>query len=101
MIKFSCAGCGQGFKVKPELAGKKVKCPKCGQVGVVPAGGEAGEELAARPAAKPAIKVGAPAAKAKASVPAAKPKLAAAAPAAKGTARSVKPVFAKPVTTKK
>ena len=30
-IKARCAGCGAGFQAKDSLAGKKVKCPKCGQ----------------------------------------------------------------------
>jgi hypothetical protein len=31
-IALSCRGCGQALKVKDELAGRKVKCPKCGSV---------------------------------------------------------------------
>src|SRR5437867_1611623 len=34
-IPVSCK-CGQGFRAKDELAGKKVKCPKCGQVLQIP-----------------------------------------------------------------
>ena len=30
-IKARCAGCGAGFQAKDSLAGKRVKCPKCGQ----------------------------------------------------------------------
>src|SRR5271163_427789 len=37
VIMFSCSSCGNKLKVKPELAGKKVKCPKCAQVVLVPA----------------------------------------------------------------
>jgi serine/threonine protein kinase/predicted RNA-binding Zn-ribbon protein involved in translation (DUF1610 family) len=31
-----CSACGKRLKVKAELAGKKVKCPQCGQVVAVP-----------------------------------------------------------------
>ena len=34
---FACPECGKQLKVKPELAGKKVKCPGCGEVLRVPA----------------------------------------------------------------
>ena len=34
-IKATCT-CGAEFKVKPELAGKRVKCPKCGDTFAVP-----------------------------------------------------------------
>ena len=34
-IKVACQ-CGQNFAAKDELAGKKVKCPKCGQVLTIP-----------------------------------------------------------------
>ena len=43
MISFPCGNCNKQLKVKDELAGKKVKCPGCGQPVVVPA-------LAAAPA---------------------------------------------------
>jgi hypothetical protein len=36
LVSFVCPGCGHGLKVKPELAGKKGKCPKCGDVVIVP-----------------------------------------------------------------
>ncbi len=32
----SCPGCQTKLKLKPEYAGKKIKCPKCAQVIVVP-----------------------------------------------------------------
>jgi hypothetical protein len=32
----ACTGCSKRLKVKPSLAGKKVKCPKCGQAVLVP-----------------------------------------------------------------
>ncbi len=35
-VSISCSGCGKALKSKPELAGKKIKCPRCGQVLVVP-----------------------------------------------------------------
>ena len=31
-ISVSCSSCGKTFKTKEELAGKRVKCPSCGQV---------------------------------------------------------------------
>ncbi|HLF92901.1 MAG TPA: hypothetical protein VJB14_05540 [Planctomycetota bacterium] len=36
-ITFSCSSCKQGLKVKDELAGRSVKCPKCAKVTKVPA----------------------------------------------------------------
>ncbi len=36
MITFSCKNCGQKLKVEDKLSGKRIKCPKCGSVGVVP-----------------------------------------------------------------
>lgn len=35
--RFVCAGCGKQYRWKPELAGKKAKCGKCGAVMQVPA----------------------------------------------------------------
>src|SRR5271156_4013898 len=37
MILFECPSCAKGLRVKPELSGKKVKCPKCAQSVLVPA----------------------------------------------------------------
>jgi len=37
MIHFDCQGCGKAIKTRPELVGKKVKCPGCGTVSRVPA----------------------------------------------------------------
>ena len=37
MIAYSCSTCQKKLSVKPELAGKRVKCPGCGQVTLVPA----------------------------------------------------------------
>jgi serine/threonine protein kinase len=36
-IRFPCPHCARELKCKPELAGKKVKCPGCGQAAPVPA----------------------------------------------------------------
>ena len=36
MIKFLCKNCGQKLSVQDQHSGKRVKCPKCGSVGVVP-----------------------------------------------------------------
>ncbi len=35
-IPVTCSGCGKTLKVKSTLAGKKVKCPKCGEACMVP-----------------------------------------------------------------
>jgi hypothetical protein len=35
-LSFACGECGKDLKVKPELAGKKIKCPQCGQAVAVP-----------------------------------------------------------------
>ncbi len=35
-IVFTCAACGKNLKTRPELAGKRVKCPGCGQATDVP-----------------------------------------------------------------
>ncbi len=36
MIKVKCNSCGKSLSAKPELAGKQVKCPKCGAVLAIP-----------------------------------------------------------------
>src|SRR5258708_7718000 len=36
MISFPCGNCNKPLKVKDEFAGKKVKCPGCGQQVVIP-----------------------------------------------------------------
>jgi eukaryotic-like serine/threonine-protein kinase len=36
-ISFSCSACGTRLKVKPDFAGKKVKCSRCAQHIIVPA----------------------------------------------------------------
>jgi serine/threonine-protein kinase len=35
-IPFPCPGCGKGLKARADLAGRKVKCPQCGQAVLVP-----------------------------------------------------------------
>jgi RNA polymerase sigma factor (sigma-70 family) len=35
-VAVQCSGCGKTLSAKPERAGKKAKCPRCGQVVVVP-----------------------------------------------------------------
>ena len=40
-ISLSCPSCDKTLKVKDELAGRKVKCPGCGEAVPVPAGDEA------------------------------------------------------------
>lgn len=34
-IFFACFACGKNLKVREELAGKKVKCPKCGKIALI------------------------------------------------------------------
>jgi hypothetical protein len=44
LLAVRCSGCGKNLKTRTELAGKKIKCPQCGQVVRVPsiqAGGTA------------------------------------------------------------
>ena len=36
-ISLTCPSCERGLKVKDELAGRKIKCPKCSEVITVPA----------------------------------------------------------------
>jgi len=36
-LSFTCPGCGRRVKIKPELAGKKIKCPRCAHVITIPA----------------------------------------------------------------
>lgn len=36
VLAFPCSECGHPLKVKETLAGKKVKCPQCGQAVPVP-----------------------------------------------------------------
>jgi hypothetical protein len=40
-MSFPCSGCGATLKAGTELAGKKVKCPRCGTAVVVPQAGPA------------------------------------------------------------
>ncbi|HEX3315516.1 MAG TPA: hypothetical protein VHR72_11525 [Gemmataceae bacterium] len=40
-IKTTCAGCGKVLRARPELAGKKIKCPQCGGLVVLSAAGPA------------------------------------------------------------
>src|SRR5262245_55553457 len=36
-IEATCEGCGRKLKVRAELVGKKIKCPKCGKIMAIPA----------------------------------------------------------------
>jgi hypothetical protein len=36
-VRLSCKGCKSTLRVRDDLAGKKVKCPRCGAANVVPA----------------------------------------------------------------
>jgi hypothetical protein len=51
-ITFTCV-CGHRLKASPELAGKRAKCPKCGQVVVVPSHAAQTQSPADTPSTKP------------------------------------------------
>jgi phage FluMu protein Com len=71
MITFRCPKCNREARAADEHAGKKAKCPGCGNVFQIPVGGESAPPApkpAARPPAKPAAS--APSAPAKAERPA-------------------------------
>jgi hypothetical protein len=69
-IRFPCSGCGVTLKVtNPALAGKKLKCPKCAALTVIPAPAPDGD-APAQPVAKPTSPV---AARPKAAAPAPSP----------------------------
>ena len=59
MITFSCPSCDKSLKVKDELAGKRFRCPECGNPLAVPASRRAsasahpGKEAAILPALEP------------------------------------------------
>jgi S1-C subfamily serine protease/thioredoxin-related protein len=55
-IRCSCSACQTQFKIGAKYAGRKVKCPKCGDVLVVPAAapGERPSAIGSGPAAPPA-----------------------------------------------
>jgi len=40
-IRVTCPWCEDSFKARDEYAGKRVKCPKCGEVLQVPEGADA------------------------------------------------------------
>ena len=54
MIHFKCGKCGKKLAAKDESAGKRVKCPACGQVLQAPAAGEAPRAPAAKATPAPA-----------------------------------------------
>jgi hypothetical protein len=39
-VSLTCAGCSKKFRAKESLAGKKIKCPQCGKLALVPAAQE-------------------------------------------------------------
>jgi predicted Zn finger-like uncharacterized protein len=39
-ISFTCPSCESDLRLKDELAGRKVKCPRCGDVIAIPADDE-------------------------------------------------------------
>jgi DNA-directed RNA polymerase subunit RPC12/RpoP len=36
LVSFACSSCGKNLRARPDLAGKKLKCPHCGLVVLVP-----------------------------------------------------------------
>ena len=54
-IRATCGSCSSTFNARDELAGKKVKCPKCKERMVIPSASAkpAAKKVAKRPAAKP------------------------------------------------
>ncbi len=54
MLVFPCAKCAKQLQTKQEMAGKKVKCPRCGQEVVVPAAVSVEDPGADRPPANSA-----------------------------------------------
>ena len=54
-VPFSCPSCKEAYRVSEELAGKKIRCRKCGASSAVAAGG--GFSSVLRPAASPSLKV--------------------------------------------
>jgi hypothetical protein len=36
-ITLTCSGCGGSFRLRDEMAGRKVRCPECESIQVVPA----------------------------------------------------------------
>src|SRR5688572_18645584 len=60
MISIGCAGCGKRLKAKVEHAGRKARCPNCGQVMTLPAISQASTHVEVRtdlPPARPASAV--------------------------------------------
>jgi DNA-directed RNA polymerase subunit RPC12/RpoP len=39
-VSFRCSGCRKTLKGKPEMAGKKIRCPECGTMMLVPSAGD-------------------------------------------------------------
>ncbi|MFM7925905.1 MAG: hypothetical protein ACKPJJ_37270, partial [Planctomycetaceae bacterium] len=57
-LKIACPACGAGLNLKEELAGRKVRCPRCQQPFVVPQQSAVVSDLAELPA-EPAVPVSA------------------------------------------
>lgn len=56
-IRFNCPGCSAALRTSnPDLAGKKIRCPKCGEVSRIPAAN--GQKAAATPPPVPATEAG-------------------------------------------
>jgi hypothetical protein len=53
-VQFACGQCGKQLAAKPELAGKRVKCPQCGQAVQVPGGAPAAAPAGQAPGGMPA-----------------------------------------------
>jgi serine/threonine protein kinase len=55
MISFACPSCKKKLAAKDELAGRKTKCPGCGQPAAIPAKVTAGSSPTIKPAPQPTI----------------------------------------------
>jgi hypothetical protein len=53
MIQATCLGCGQKLKVKDQLAGKKIKCPGCGDPMRIPVAAETVQDIPPLPLPAP------------------------------------------------
>jgi len=53
MLRILCSGCQTALQVKPELAGRRIYCPRCGQINQVPAAAAATIDFSQEPAQIP------------------------------------------------
>ncbi len=55
-IEFSCGGCQYPFRVSDSLAGKKGKCPKCGEISPIPMASVGSPISAVPPPPRPVVR---------------------------------------------